>query len=198
MLQETTFTTQEVWCSSWLEPTNMPRSSGIATLASCPWLLYARLSNGWLGLNIFEIPTFWYSVFWYCGQGRKPSSHGSLWRDSSGHRGPRPMECIHWDTVGAMRSKSIKNQLYATVFVRSYSGYAFLYGHASTADIPFLFLNNLCWFYSASRKTRAYPMCTAGQLVCKRVSNGDGVAHHWEGDSFWNLQSLWAVAEWYW
>ena len=64
--------------------------------------------------------------------------HHTDQRDSSGHRGSRPMECIHWDTVGPMRSKSIKNQLYATVFVCSYSGYAFLYGHASTADIPLL------------------------------------------------------------
>ncbi len=64
--------------------------------------------------------------------------HHTDQQDSSGHRGSRPMECIHWDTVGPMRSKSIKTQLNATVFVCFISGYAILYDHASTADIPLL------------------------------------------------------------
>ncbi len=54
-------------------------------------------------------------------------------RDSSGHRGSRPMECIHWNTMGPMRSKSITYQLYAAVLFCFYSRNAFLHGHASTS-----------------------------------------------------------------
>ena len=57
-------------------------------------------------------------------------------KDSTGHRGSRPLECIHWDTAGPMRAKSFRNCLYITCFTCAFSGYTFVYEHFSTADIP--------------------------------------------------------------
>jgi hypothetical protein len=55
---------------------------------------------------------------------------------STGTRGTRPMECIHWDTAGPMKTRSTRNSLYVTVFTCAYSRYTFIYEHSSTADIP--------------------------------------------------------------
>ncbi len=46
------------------------------------------------------------------------------------------MECIHWDTARAVKTRSVRNGLYVTVFVCVFSRYAFIYEHTSTADMP--------------------------------------------------------------
>ena len=58
--------------------------------------------------------------------------------DSSLNRPSRPMECISWDTIGPMQSKSSTGHSYATIFTCAHSGYAWVYSHSSTADIPLL------------------------------------------------------------
>ncbi len=55
---------------------------------------------------------------------------------ATGTKGTRPMECNHWDTAGPMKTTSVRNGLYVTVFVCAFSRYAFIYEHTSTADIP--------------------------------------------------------------
>jgi len=54
------------------------------------------------------------------------------------HRPSRAMECISWDTLGPMKLQSTSGHSFATVFTCAFSGYAWVYGHTSTADIPVL------------------------------------------------------------
>jgi len=56
----------------------------------------------------------------------------------SAHRPARALELISWDTLGPMQSKSHLGYSYATIFTCAYSGYAWVYGHTSTADVPLL------------------------------------------------------------
>jgi hypothetical protein len=56
----------------------------------------------------------------------------------SQHRPARALELISRETLGPMQSKSHLDYSYATIFTCAYSGYAWVYGHSSTADIPLL------------------------------------------------------------
>ena len=57
---------------------------------------------------------------------------------ASHKRDSRAFECISWDALGPMKIQSTLSPSYATIFTCGFSGFAWVYGHTSTADIPML------------------------------------------------------------
>ena len=68
-----------------------------------------------------------------------------------------------FDTIGPMKTLSVQNFRFMTLFTDAFSGYTWAYGHASTAEIPALFTR----FYADTAPLRD----VHGSLLCVRSDN---------------------------